>query len=529
MGGFSIIATRDQKKTKKEKKDKKDKKKEKDAKVTKSDKKADKKKDKKASEKKKITDKEKSKTKTTTEKLAKQDLQPSAKKVHMTQAAKILQKMEKDSIEEHRHHFDKDNIEEHRKEHEQDLQLHSPEWWYDEESLEMDLESMRRKPWYKGVKDQATVREQLEECDPEEAVQYKQWLKENVDKEVHDQQGDQESNETDTTESDYNSTVHSSDWNASVAESSDEESVDEESKETEYEIDEHRVYLENIVSLRPKSKVINLEDDGETVEYCRQSVERLEKIEELRRSRLEYQEKLKAKLEESKQRRKERQERAQRQKASRAGIATIYSASSSIRSGHPARPILIDEERESRQDSYSQSYKIPQSGYDHSKPTPFLVDLTDICDRTGTKFRTNIPSGDHRALQSMKIMRWKSSFKEEIPVIVDFTNERKPQQILDLTKLSDPPLQSRYVPPPRDPSPPRRVSPPRYVSPPRNVSPPRCNRRLDQLRKEREENLQKAKTNFKKVAAKDKQKNAVTTYHRLMDKVTCDFKRGICG
>jgi len=64
----------------------------------------------------------------------------------------IEQILVKDSIEQHRDGFE-DSIENHRDKFE-DAQVLKLEDWYEQESVAMDLESLKRKPWYQKQKDQ---------------------------------------------------------------------------------------------------------------------------------------------------------------------------------------------------------------------------------------------------------------------------------------------------------------------------------------------------------------------------------------
>lgn len=173
-----------------------------------------------------------------------------------------------------------------------------------------------------------------------------------------------------------------------------------------------------------------LEQDTSKVEYERQTLQRLEKLIDLRSKRDQYKK-------QKEERRRQRKELREQQKAAQ--------SETNNNNNNNHRPQSLPRQL------------IRPSNYNNGPSTSngqhanMIVDLTDVCDRRSRP-----------ELHSVKVQRWKSSFKEEIPVIVDVSNRNRPKQIFDLTKLSEPAL----PPPP---------------------SPPQNNQRLERLRQEREQ------------------------------------------
>jgi DNA repair exonuclease SbcCD ATPase subunit len=257
-----------------------------------------------------------------------------------------------------------------------------------------------------------------------------------------------------------------------------------------------------------KKKAANQSTKGpKEAEYEIQTLKRLEKLIELRRQREEYRRKKEA-------RRQERREQRDKKKEERAANRSPRSQSLPRQVMHNTNPL------------------------NDSMMPGMIVDLTDICDRRQSPRCTASENArkdaqqqqpDELELNSVKVKRWKSSFQEEIPVIVDVSNRARPKQIYDLTKLSEPPL----LPPP---------------------SPPRSNHRLAQLRREREQRYNDFATTFtmlahneyrsddKPLKSKKKKKkhdkkefevqevdDKLMMYYNMMDKVSRNLKMSFCG
>ena len=384
-----------------------------------------------------------------------------------------------DSILQHREQFNSTNTSVKSKNHQQQ-KPQEPDW-FDQESLAMDLESLRRKPWYKQNSETPLYEDQRFLVDPDAAARL---VTQNDMEPDWDDIISQKTNQIEVRLSDDDE-EDEDDWDSS----SSDDSTDEEgsivdsakSKGTMDTIDEgyergltYQQQIDRFYNGAPVSK-----EHQELLEYTMKSVERLERIEELRESRAGYK---KAKAE-RKQRRKER------------------------------RALRRQEEEEARNRMLvpSEPLYAPLMG---SHRVPVLIDLIDVCDRTNTQVSGEVQPAP-KELQSLTVQRWKSSFKEEIPVIVDLTDYGKPQQILDLTNLSEPPVD---------------ISVPRARSGDDGCGSHRTSRRrLDTLRREREEKLHRMTKNIQKVAKKDPRENTLTAYQKLMKGVAKGFKRSVCG
>ncbi|CAB9517684.1 expressed unknown protein [Seminavis robusta] len=422
-----------------------------------------------------------------------------------------------DNIERHRQEHEaeesvaQDSIELHREvfEEAQSLKLHE---WYEEESLAADLESLKRKPWYQQMKEREE-NAMVQACYNAVGIAPSPMAFQEIEEE-EDDEDDEEDEEDDVTDladaNEYNhqhqeqrpylqvgeenasNDVTEGDDTAertastSSSSSSDEDSVDAANEAYQFALgrqDGMRLDFSRFDAPRP----IPLEDDRERLEYARRSVERMMKIEELRKSR----EELRSKLEEKRRRRKERYER--------------------IQNGELTPKSLKRHHGTLKEDVSLLSY-----------PETFLVDLTNINDnyrhngyaQHRVKEREQEPQyhfshGDH--LLSFKVQ----SFQEEIPVIVDLSNQRKPQQILDLTNIEEPPLQvhdpfTHHLVPPLPP-----------------------NHRIGYLRRDREEKLHEMTQKYqevihKKISPKERRDEALTTYQRLMERVTRNVRKNVC-
>ena len=236
-------------------------------------------------------------------------------------------------------------------------------------------------------------------------------------------------------------------------------------------------------------------------------MKRLEKLIDLRKQREEYRREKEA-------RRQERREQRDKKKEEHAAGRSPRSKSLPRQVMHNTHPL-------------------------HDSMMPgMVVDLTDICDRRESSRLTGLQNArratqqqqpNELELNSVQVKRWKSSFQEEIPVIVDVSNRARPKQIYDLTKLSEPPL----PPPP---------------------SPPRSNHRLEQLRRDREQRYNDFATTFTMLAyneyrsddkphksTKKKKKHdkkefeveevddKLMMYYNMMDKVSRNLKMSFCG
>ena len=360
--------------------------------------------------------------------------------------------------------------------------------WFDQESLAMDLESLRRKPWYKQnsetplyadqrfvVEQPTKVAQKVAEPDWDDIISQK-----TNQIEVRLSDDDDDEDDWDNSNSD-DSTDSGTDSEGSIIDSA-------KSKGTMDTIDEgyergmtYQEQVDRFYNGAPASK-----EHQELLEYAMQSVARLERIEELRESRAGYK---KAKAERKQQRKERRALRRQEEEEAR------HAAEARNQMLVPSEPAYA-----------------PVMG---SPRMPVLIDLIDVCERKNTLVCGEVQPT--KELQSLTVQRWKSSFKEEIPVIVDLTDYGHPQQILDLTNLSEPPV---------DVSVPRARGGVDGCCSNRNSS---SNRRLDNLRREREEKLHRMTKNIQKVAKKDPRENTLTSYQKLMKGVAKGLKRSVCG
>jgi hypothetical protein len=226
------------------------------------------------------------------------------------------------------------------------------------------------------------------------------------------------------------------------------------------------------------------------LEYERRTYERLIKLEELRTSR----EQLKQRLEEKMRKRKERKRRdtVARESADMARPDHICLLNHHKSKGSNASVLTTDNDLKSIVDLTSTDLKS-------------IVDLTDFHGLDTGRADENrddlacYDTDNEEHLQSVKIKRWHSRIRQEIPVIVDLTDRRHPRQILDLTKIQESSL---------------------------NVSPPHSSRRLKDLKREHEVKLNAMTYRFKQVVTQKKMKDKKrSAYKNLMDKVT----HHICG
>ena len=148
-----------------------------------------------------------------------------------------------------------------------------------------------------------------------------------------------------------------------------------------------------------------------------------------------------------------------------------------------------------------------------------LLDVTDVCERRGGFDGVKELRGKKKKSRPTnptlyEAEPWQSdNRKKEIPVIVDLTSHRKPQQVLDLTEMDEPSIISSYLPPPFEPV-------------------AKSNRRLKTLRREREEALHKMTYKFHKVKTKgerEERSSSPSTYEKMMERVTRNVSISLCS
>jgi len=515
-------------------------------------------------------------------KLVTRHLQSKQKKLQITGDDEDDDDTEKDSILEHRRRHkdeevpeqDTDSILQHRKKFNDDIgvpslnhqQQHHKQHWQqpnlppqpsdvDQESVAMDLESLRRKPWYKGQTEQLLFEDQrfLNDNDGNGDDWVRNALglgeqrseKQESDWWLHTPATEQQSEEPDWLDSDHDDKPANAepDWDDVISQKTDmiEVFVSQSEGETENDSEEQTVNdseddreersqrsftrenktnsvsntkqeetntYDNQSTIHTNDEFTCTTDNRELLEYVKRSVERLERLKELREGRAQI---LKEKRE-RRQRRKERREQKEwaqkererkdekcrqlrRENQHKEIPAILFNTSKNT-------PVLIDLTKNQA-----------TTPINSTKPSenPILIDLIGICDRTNTAVCSKSHAGQKpvaKQLQSLTVQRWKSTLKEEIPVIVDLTNYGKPQQILDLTNISEPSLDIE-------------------TQPVRMTPLPATNRRLKDLRRAREEKLRKMTLNINNVTAK--KKDHAASYQRLMKGVAKNLKRTVCG
>jgi hypothetical protein len=372
--------------------------------------------------------------------------------------------VKRDHIEQHRDDYEAeaetlpDSIEQHRAAYD-GAQMHRHPDWYEQESLLGDLESLRRKPWYQKIK--------KEEYCPQESALYT-TLRSAFPNPLNLCWGEQD--EQDEEE----------DQGEEKLQSESEEIHEDSTSQTVDDAYEDALGLQDGIQLDFSSYMLPLpplDKDRDRLEYARRTIERMQRIEELRKSRQEC----KAKMEAKRQRQKMRNDRIQK-----GGLNTNFLNPKTSKGGVS---VLSD-------------------------PEPLLVDLTGIFDDNRRIGSHGFGCSDERsqgkgcALQRVKVERCRSLVQKHIPIIVDLTNRHEPQQIIDLTNLEEPSIISS--------------------------TPLESNRRLLHLRKQQEDKLRHVTSKYEnmiknKVDTKEKRDSALFKYQYLMERVTQNVRNSVCA